>query len=333
MRAPDRSYYDEGAKLYDHGLPFSKALAENLEDLDKRVKNNKASLVIVDGMIGEGKTTLAMHVADYVNFLNDKPPVDLGNKHPQLSMGGADFLKKLRACYDKDLPVVIYDEAGDFNKRGSLTRFNAMMNRTFETFRGFKIMVIVVLPSAHVLDQDLFDKGIPRMLLHTHGRTGSYGSFKAYSLYKALYIKEKMKKLVVKPFAYSIVHANHHGHFLDLSAQRSKLLDYVSTEGKLSMLRQSEIKVEGLMGYTEMANKVGRSVYWCRLKVAEHNIKHKRTINRVKYFDDDAVNRLMEVIEEAKENHAAAARSRRGKSRKSSSRKGSLSIKKRRRKS
>lgn len=301
-------------ELYDHGLPFSKELAMNLKDLDDRVKRNKASLVIVDGMIGEGKTTLACHIADYINSLHGKPQIEFDRKHVQLSMGGADFLKKLRACFDKDFPCVIYDEAGDFNKRGSLTRFNAMMNRTFETFRGFKILVIVVLPSAHVLDQDLFDKGIPRMLVHTYGRKENYGNFKAYSLYKALYIKEKMKKLVVKPHAYQIVRPNFVGHFLDLNTQRSKLLDIVSTEGKLSMLRDSEIRIEGLMGYTQLANKIGRSVYWCRLKVAEHQIKHKRIINRVKYFDDDALNRLMEVVEEAKEAHRAAAERRRGKS-------------------
>lgn len=332
MNFPSADYYDKGARLYDHGLPFEKKLAQNLEDLDKRVKANKASLVIVDGMIGEGKTTLAVHLADYVNYLNDKPPIDLDRKHYQLSMGGGDFLKKLRACFDKELPVVIYDEAGDFNKRGALTRFNAMMNRTFETFRGFRIMVIVVLPSAHVLDQDLFDKGIPRMLVHTENRSDKYGRLKAYSLYKALYIKEKMKKLVVKPHAYNLVLPNYYGCFLDLSPTRSKLLDHISIEGKLSMLRQSELKIEGLMGYTEMAHKVGRSVYWCRLKVAKHNIKATRTINRVKYFNKDALNRLMEVVEEAKENHRQAAISRRGKSRKRAKAPGSLTNKKRRRK-
>lgn len=294
--------------VYDHGLPFSKELATNLDALDQRVKINKASMVLIDGAIGEGKTTLAIHVADYINKINDCEPMSLDNKHPQLSMGGADFLKHLRVCFDKKLPVCIYDEAGDFNKRGSLTRFNAMMNRTFETFRGFKIMVIVVLPSAHVLDQDLFDKAIPRLLLHAQDRGTKWGNFKGYSLYNALYIKARMKKLVVKPFAYSIVKPNFRGHFLDLDPVRSKLLDLVSTEGKLAMLRKSELEVDGLMPYSIMANKLGRSMQWCYTTVSALKLKPSRTINKVKYYNQDVLNRLQEEIEQRKENTREGAR-------------------------
>ena len=42
--------------LYNYGLPFSKDLARNLDEQKERVKGRKASLIIIDGGIGEGKT-------------------------------------------------------------------------------------------------------------------------------------------------------------------------------------------------------------------------------------------------------------------------------------
>ena len=71
----------------------------------------------------------------------------------------------MNVCYQERFPAAGYDEAGDFNKRDSLSNFNAMINRTFETFRAFKIVVVLVLPSFSVLDNQLFDNMIPRLLL------------------------------------------------------------------------------------------------------------------------------------------------------------------------
>jgi len=171
-------------RVYKSGLPFSEIIATNLIDLYHRVQlYNKAALIIIDGHVGEGKTTLAVHVADFLNKLANLPQIIFED---QLGMGGDEFLEKLRLCYKKKLPVVIYDEAGDFNRRAALTRFNANLNRTFETFRAFKIIPILCLPSFWVLDNDLFSKGIPRLLLHLSKRTNKMGRFKGYSLYSCL---------------------------------------------------------------------------------------------------------------------------------------------------
>ncbi len=285
--------------LYKHGLPFSEILAVNIKDLVDRIKFNKASMVIVDGGVGEGKTTLAVEIADYVNSLYDFQDIKLELKdHPQLALGGVDFLKQLRVCYEKKLVVIVYDEAGDFNRRGALTRFNAMLNRTFETFRGFKILVILCLPSFSVLDSDIMNKQIPRLLLHTDSRTMESGNFKGYSLYRMMYIADKMKKLVVKPFAYDLVEPNFYGHFLDLETIRAKKLDKISTKGKMDVLKKAEISIEGLMNYSEMAKKLGRSVVWARMVVSKLRIKPTRIITRVRYFDEAIVNRLADYLEE-----------------------------------
>ena len=285
--------------LYSYGLPFSEKLGENLDALVKRVEGNKAALIIIDGGIGEGKTTLAIQVMNYLNTKFKLPNVNLEIKnHPQLALGGAQFLQNLRTCYEDSLPTITYDEAGDFNRRGSLTRFNAIINRTFETFRAFKIIVILCLPSFHVLDADLFDKKIPRLLLHLRDRTQAQGNLQGYSLYRMFYLKNKMEKLIVKPFAYGIVEPNFRGHFLDLDKEASDKLDKISTKGKMDVLKKSEIESQGLLSYADLARKIGRSVIWVRIAVGKLKLKPKKVINRLKYFDESTLNRLMDHLDD-----------------------------------
>lgn len=284
--------------FYDHGLPFGQTLFTNLEDLVIRIRKKKASMVILDGGVGEGKTTLAVHIADAVNKIYDLPPISLELKnHPQLGLGGSEFTKNLRVCWEKKLPACIYDEAGDFNSRGALTRFNAMINRIFETFRGFKILVIVCLPSFGTLDRDLLKKEIPRLLLHCHDRGERSGEYDGHSLYNMHYLKDKMKGLVIESQAYKIIQPNFRGHFLDLEPERSKALDTLSTKGKIEALKQSEIKLDGLVSYNDLARKVGRSVIWCRVAINELKIKPTRIIRRASYFHESVINRLVDHLQ------------------------------------
>lgn len=277
--------------LYDHGLPFSKGLDINLTDIKIRVEKNKAALIVIDGGVGEGKTTLAVEVSEYIM------EAEVIFKE-QLAMGGSDFAKKLKICYKAGYIVIIYDEAGDFNKRGALTRFNAMLNRIFETYRAFKILVILVLPSFAVLDNSLFDKQIPRLLLHCEGRTDNYGDYKAYSLYRMFYIREKMKKLTVKPFAYNLVEPNFRGHFLDLKPERAKELDKFTISGKLDILDQGEITFDGMMSFYELSEKLEMSVSWIKKKMTALEVKEKKIYKNRKYFDQGVLDILAEVIEQ-----------------------------------
>jgi len=279
---------------YDNGLPFSDIYKENIEDLNKRVEERFASLLIIDGGVGKGKTTLCVHTADYINKLHGFPEIKFKE---QLATGGADFLKKIRICYDKKLPVIIYSEAGDFNKRGALSKFNAMLTRTFETFRAFKIVVLLDLPNFNVLDNGLFDNNIPRLLIHVDNRDMNYGNFSGYSLYRMFYLRKKMEKLTVKTFAYELVHPNFRGHFLNLPPAREKALDLYTVKGKLKTLRGAEIDMEGLLSYNKMAAKLGKSVSWIRQQCYKLKIKESRTINKVKYFNEVSFNRLADLLE------------------------------------
>jgi hypothetical protein len=287
---------------YKHGLYFEPVLAQNLRELQDRVNKKKASLIIIDGGVGLGKTTLLIHVLDYINHLNGKPPVQIetekGEAGPQLAMGGVEFLKKLKVCYEENLPCIGYDEAGDFSKRGSLTKFNAMLNRTFETFRAFKCIVILALPNFNVLDNQLFDNQIPRMLIHVTDRSMNYGNFDAFDLMCMNWARYWMKKMPVKNYAWTKVYPNFRGQFLDLEPDRSKMLDRISMKNKLKILAKSQIKIEGLLGYADMATKLEMSVIWVRKACANLGLKHARIVDRIKYFDPDVVNRLADHLED-----------------------------------
>lgn len=276
--------------LYDHGFPFSLKLRENIDDQLKRLKNRKPSLIIIDGSQGEGKTTLAVHIADYI----EGSPIDL---ETQLAMGGADFSRKLRSAYETQKKVIIYDESGDFNKRGSLTRLNALMNRVFETYRALGILVIMCLPSFSVLDNSLFDKGIPRLLIHCGNRTRTDTDLKGYSLYRMYYLREKMKKATAPPQVYDWVHPNFFGHSLDLSPERATELDSYSVKGKLEVLDLAEIHSEGLQTYAQISMKLNRSVRWVQIKMRELAIEAKKEHKKKKFFAPEVIDILAQHME------------------------------------
>ena len=281
----------ESEYVYKHGLPFSEKLAENLVDEYNRVQHeNKAACVIIDGGVGEGKTTLALLIADFMNFLHGHAEIELELKnHPQIGMGGREFIKGMRLVFSKGFVVLIYDEGGDFNKRGALTQFNQMLNRLFETYRAFKVLVIICLPSFDVIDRDLLKKNIPRLLIHCECRTQTYGNFKAYSLYRMFYISDHMKSLKVPSFAYEIVHPNFYGHFLNLTPTREKLLDKICTNAKLLETEKAEIKMDGLISMQDVARKLAKTLTWVSIAVKELRIKPERKISRTQYYKEDVI--------------------------------------------
>jgi hypothetical protein len=284
---------------YKNGKPFQDPLGRELQLLNRRVREDKkAAMLIIDGGVGEGKTTLAVHCAEEIN----SGPIDF-NK--QLAMGGLEFAKKLKICYEENLPVIIYDEAGDFNSRGSLTKFNAMLNRIFETYRAFKVTVILCLPNFNVLDHTLLDKGIVRGLIHCYQRNNKQGNYRGYSLWRGFYIKDKMKKLIVKPSAYSYTTPNFYGHFLDLEPVRSGELDKYSTDSKVGVLESVHIKLDGLLSYKELARRLGRSIAWVSKNIKILKIPAKKIYKTRKYFEESALEILSEKVEEFNTKHGA----------------------------
>lgn len=276
--------------LYEHGLPFSQCLAKSIDEQKKRVTSKKASLIIVDGGVGQGKTTLAVLLADYIegNFINLKS---------QLGLGGKDFISKLFGAVDKGYKVVIYDEAGDFDRKGAISRFNRMLNRVFDTYRTFKIIIILVLPSFKVLEDSLFDKKIPRMLVNAHTRKKNYGCIRGYSLYRMYLVKHLMKKLKVPPQAYNIIVPNFRGNFLDLDEKRSNELDKISTESKKEVLKEYNLISDGLIDREQIGKMLNRSKAWVKQKITEQGIKPHSTHKKKHYYTEDILDVLQKEME------------------------------------
>lgn len=270
---------------------LDKCLKSNLDAIKDRINQKKASLIIIDGGLGEGKTTLAVECGDYLQGHDI-------NLHEQYGMGGSDFIQKVQISTDKKHCVTIYDEAGDFSKRGSLTVFNRLLNRVFETYRAYGIVVIIAVPNFNVLDNHLFDLKIPRLLLNVYNRRKIYGTYRAYSLYRMHYLKYKMKnpKLVVKNMAYGQVYPNFYGRFHDLPPSRSKQLERISLKGKKEIVSEGVLKSQGLLSYSEIADKLSRSVMWVRKRIWDRRLKHKKVYKRKKYFDKNIIDILIDDV-------------------------------------
>jgi len=276
--------------MYAHGQPFSEILSLNIRDGLERVKLKKATCIVIDGGVGEGKTTLAVHLADYINKLNGLEEISLKvNNAPQIAMGGKDFSKKMRECYMNKLPVIIYDEAGDYARKQAMTSFNAFLNRIFETYRAFKIVVIICLPQQYVLDNTLFDNKIPRLLLHCFGRTERQGNFKGYSLHRAFFIRGLMRKLEDKNYSYEVNEPNFYGHFLDLTTERSKQLDLLTVRGKIEILKQTEAHLGNLVSKEEIANATNKSTHTIRDIIQRKKIKPTTIIGKKAYYNKEII--------------------------------------------
>lgn len=286
---------------YEGGLPFMKEVKNTLDEQIDTVNKNFPSLIIVDGGQGQGKTTFAVHLADYINAKYNLPPIELKmSDHYQLAQGGKEFKRFYNVCKSRKLPVIIYDEAGDFGRRGSLTSFNFFLNRHFETFRSAKIIHILCLPNFNVLDNHLFDLQVPRVLFNLRDRKNRVndGSYFAYSLYQMNWVRYWFEKLpkATRYSCYLKAYPNYRGHFHNLPEWREKLLAHLSDKGKDKQNELAEIKMDNLKDYQEIANEFGLSVIYIRMLVSKLKLKGK-LIGKKKFYDQNEIEKVRKKLE------------------------------------
>lgn len=285
-------------KVYKHGLKFSLKLAENIDEALYRVfVLKKASMVIIDGGVGEGKTTLAeilaLYITDKFNVLYkaEKDPPVIYEREKQLCLGGVDFMKKM-SKFAEVKPVLLYDESGDFSKRTALTWFNHNLNRIFDTYRAVKVVVILILPSFLVLDNPIFFNKIPRLLIHLSKRSLSQGCFNCFSLWRMFYIKHKAKKLVVPDQAYNSVDPNFRGNFLDHDPEEAEALERYSLAGKSRIHKEIYARQSGLVTARDISRELGLTYAYARQIINKFKVEPQTVINRVKYYDRSVLERL-----------------------------------------
>jgi len=276
------------SNTYKNGLKFDSTLAKNLEGTIERVKLNKASCLVIDGNVGEGKTTLAVECAQYIEKQHNNT-FDIQN---QIGMGGKGFVKALDYAVTNKKHAVIYDEAGDFNTRASLTYFNQQLNRIFETFRATKIVVIICLPSFADVDTSLMKKGVLRFLIHCESRSALYGRYKVYDLSRMWYIKSKFSKVTVPTDAFRITSPNFYGMFKDLDKEDSLELSTFSLKGKKDIIRKSMIQQRGLISIKEIAKESGYGIQSVRAYLNSGKDKFEK-YGATKYYSKDVVRQFL----------------------------------------
>lgn len=272
--------------LYNNGYPFIDPLPKNLLDQKRRVlEENHVCAIIIDGVSGQGKTTIAIEVLEAIQG-------EKINYDEQMAVGGEQFSLKLSICEQKKKYVIIYDEAGDFNRRGFITRFNAAINRAFETYRTFKIIVIITLPLVSTLDPELINKSIPQMLIHCYGRTKNYGRYKVYDIQRMSYLIDKLRTYKHKPPAYTKTRPNFRGIFKNLPPKREEELNKFTTKEKREINKTTSLKLNKLLSQQEIADKLLKSKIWVRKSIKELKIKPQKILNKKYYYKNDIIKTL-----------------------------------------
>ncbi len=285
----------EECKYYRNtNTPFDNyIIIDNLMKWKSRVfEKQLASVILIDGGLGKGKTTLAVHIASILNG----SPIDF---KIQLALGGDQLMEKMLLCHEKGIHVVVYDEAGDFNRRGALTKFNAQLNRVFEVCRAFKIIIIMVMPCIKTLDNDLFNNGIVRGLFHVSDKFEKYNVVWAYSVYRAHYLLQSLKDSKKNPVvgkAYIKTRPNFKFKCKNLSSSRSTLLEKYSTDSKLDVLQKSVVQLEGLSTVKEISKTIGMSVEWINKIAAKNKIIPTKRFKNRRFYSVEQIEQFQSYI-------------------------------------
>lgn len=267
------------------------AMYKNLADVYNRIEVNLPSLIIIDGGLGQGKTTLAVEFADLFNDFKGLDPVDV--KSCQYALGGDDFARKLPECFANNYPVIIYDEAGDFNRKSTLSKFNRNLDTIFNQFRAYKIIVILVLPCVKYLEGDLFTKGVVRALVNCYGRVNqNIGKFRVYELDRTNWVRHNITKEITPSKAYDRVTANNYGFFYDLSPKRSQELSDVGLKYKGRSMENASNNIEGLLSAYQIADKMGMSVFYVKNKIKLLKLKPQKVWKRKNLFSVEVLQRI-----------------------------------------
>lgn len=285
--------------IYKSGMPWSRVeFTECLnEQQNKRIDINMASVILIDGGQGQGKTTLAVEICDFHNAKRGLPPMDLTVKnHIQMGLGGVDFISKFNKCKQKKLPIMIYDEAGDFSKASTLTYFNYQISKIFQKIRSAKIMILLCLPNFNILDNRLFDDEIIRGAIHCNSRqlTINYGNFNVYDLNMLMWIRYWYDKLPTarRKSCYGMVSPLFQSHFKNLPAARARQLEILSNYGKEKERQQAEINMKGLVSVKEIAREIQRTGAWIGQKLKTLRIEPEQKMGLKHYYPKSIIQRL-----------------------------------------
>jgi hypothetical protein len=286
------------AYFYDNGTPFQdiEKVNNNIDKLIIRKNEKKPCLIIIDGISSSGKTTKAVELVDIINKKHGLSEVDLSPKGLQIGTGASDFLSKLRPCAEAGLPAIIFDEAGEYNKRGWNSKLNKIMDSVIDTFRAYKIIIFFVLHDFTELPKHVWNAKIPTFLIHLKERKKGVGRTYWYELKSMYYIINNRTKEVFPEASYDKVYPNFRCEFKNLPPERATALDRLSTKAKKDKLEGSEIAIQGLLGYGDIAKLMLRSEAWVKKTIRTYHMKEERTFKKKKYYTQEILQKLNSKI-------------------------------------
>jgi len=281
--------------LYPNGTPFEaiELVEKNIDKLIIRKNEKKPVFIIIDGSSSTGKTTIGTHLGDMINKKHGLGEIALTKDSPQLGTGSEDFINKLIPAGKKGLPVIMFDEGGEYNRRGWASRLNKIMDKVIDTFRAYNIIIIFILHDFTELPKHVWNVKIATALIHLKERKGlHYGRSYWYDLKSMYYIIHHRTKDVFPEESYDKVYPNFRTKFKDLSPERSHQLDILSTAHKQSSIENQQILLEGLSNYNQLSLQIGKSEAWVRKKVRELKIRPQRIHKKKNYYSQEAISRL-----------------------------------------
>lgn len=287
--------------LYANGTPFDKIdlIDKNIKQCMVRLKDRQPIVIIIDGGQSTGKTTLSIHIADRFNHHLGQSEVNLSEKENiQYAFGGDQLIKKLPLCQDSNKPCVVYDESGDYSRKGALSRFNKTMDRSMDMIRIFQVAIVIVCHDFTKLPREIIDKKIATMLIHCKQRNpnSGYANAQVYDYSGMCWIQHYKKQEVVPELAYNKVYPNFHFRFKDLEPTRSQQLHILSGNKKVELFKQSEVKLQGLLNFKEIGYKVGMSEAWVKQQVRTLKVKEESIYKKKKYFNPQIADMLFKKI-------------------------------------
>jgi hypothetical protein len=291
--------------LYTNGYPWlagtepetnDDMLTTNLNDIYDRVhKNNKASVIVVDGFVGEGKTTIAYALCHWLETKSFK--CDWIEPEETIFMGMKEILPAVEK-YKLKKKALVYDEAGDYSKSQSMSKEGKQMDRFFQTFRAYKIVLIMTAPCFYHISNKLYDSAIARFLVHCHDRVeGVGGEFKVYDMRTMDFMRYYAEKhSATKNDCYRYFKPAFHGKWKELPDKIAKKISKRGIKGKAQINTEAAIKMNGWVSYNDLVKEFGKSQKHIRDKLNDRGIKPTNIKKKVKYFNKEDYNIIKKVF-------------------------------------
>lgn len=243
--------------VYENGHPFTDPLPEWVDFQKEEVlSNGEACLILVDGALGKGKSTMAMQLAR--SFDKAIEPTEDSYKL-RYFLGGRDFLKGCVESHKKGAGALVFDESGiDMSSRRAMSSMNMNLLSFFQLYRYWGIPVVLVVPNIGIIDKQIFDYGIHRFTIHMDEKiNGKYAHFRVYDQDSTMFVHHRIKQYVVPRHAYrtTSVVPNFMGWVKPLPPEHQKILDKLGSDSKDKRI----VELGGKEGYTiaQVSGKLG----------------------------------------------------------------------------